>query len=367
VISLSIKKDNSAFHKAIEEKDIGKIIGYVKIWFDKYSDANIAEYKKNLETKDEKKEYEQEIVNYESLVSKGVPILNHYVEENFNNFISLAVVNKELFLKVVETLINTNSLNMGSMEIEALCKTLLQFLSSALKKDENIFTRINRLLTTAIEISDKDENGNPINIIWAASALGDMEFLSRLLKKTYGRNYKALNDIFLRINNIPSSDEIDNKLHCSLMDTECDKFIPAGDFYFIAFPFDKQEIEDKIKEAFKEKFNDSLKPLIAKGVLENRTALCQICEFILSSRFGVYVLNKYSLDSLNRHLPNPNVTLELGLALGHKKRYIMLIEKDTTIISDLGGYLRIEYDEINNIPAKIKEHDFTNFYNEGVE
>lgn len=71
MISFPIKKDNSAFQKAIEEKDIGKITGYVKILFDKYSDTNIAEYKKNLETKDEKKEYEQEIVNYESLVSKG--------------------------------------------------------------------------------------------------------------------------------------------------------------------------------------------------------------------------------------------------------------------------------------------------------
>lgn len=363
MLSLPISKDISAFEKAIEEKNIGKIIGCIEIWFAKYNDANIVAYKEDLKN-EAKNEYEQTIVRYESLVKDGVAILNCYVAENCNGFSHLVVDGRKLFLKVVKTLIDTNSLDMGFMDKDELCNILLQFLSSASKPDENIFVKTNKLLTTEIESSDKDEDGNPIKIIWAASALGNMEFLSRLLRESYGRNYKVLKEIFIRIKNMPSSDEIDNKLYCSLMDIECNKFIPAGNFYFIAFPFSEQGIEDKIIGAFKKKF--PLEPKIARGILENRTALCQICEFILSSKFGVYVLNKYSLDSLNRHLPNPNVTLELGLTLGHKRPYIMLVEKGTAIISDLGGYLRIEYDNIDDIPAKIEEHNFANFYYEGM-
>ena len=372
VISLPINKDISGFEKAIDEKHIGKIIGYIDVWFDKYSDANIEAYKDGLKTEDEKKEYEQKIVRYESLVSKGKQILISYVEENQNNLFNLAVNDKKLFLRAVETLIYHKYFDINSVDERELINQVLVFLSSASKPDKDIFERISRLLNTDIESSDKDEDGNPIKIIWAASVLGDMKLLSRLVRESYGKNYKALRNIYLRINNLPlpSSDEDDPdyKLGCSIMDDKkCDMFIPAGNFYFIAFPFSEQGIEDKIIEALKEKFKDSLKPLIARGVLENKTALCQICGFILSSRFGVYVLNKYSLDGLNRHLPNPNVTLELGLALGHKKRYIMLIEKGTTIISDLGGYLRIEYNDINDIPARIKEYSFANFYNEDTE
>ena len=65
-----------------------------------------------------------------------------------------------------------------------------------------------------------------------------------------------------------------------------------------------------------------------------------------------------------RYLPNSNVTLELGLAIGHNKKFIMLVEKGTEIMSDLQGYIRIEYDNINDIPAKIQQHNFTDFYYE---
>jgi predicted nucleotide-binding protein len=108
-----------------------------------------------------------------------------------------------------------------------------------------------------------------------------------------------------------------------------------------------------------------LDPIIAKNDFENTTVLCQVCRLIMSSKFGVYILNKCMTDDQNRHLPNPNVTLELGLAMGNRKKMIMIVERGTQIIADLAGYIRIEYDVADNIPALINSHNFTSFYTEG--
>jgi predicted nucleotide-binding protein len=72
-------------------------------------------------------------------------------------------------------------------------------------------------------------------------------------------------------------------------------------------------------------------------------------------------LNQDAVDNQNRLLPNSNVTLELGLAIGHGKKFIMLAESGTTIIADLQGYLRIEYSTMEEIPKRVNEQDFSKF------
>lgn len=78
------------------------------------------------------------------------------------------------------------------------------------------------------------------------------------------------------------------------------------------------------------------------------------------------MLTKFFKKGADEFLPNPNVMLELGLAMGIKKPTIMLKEKDVKVPADLQGYIRIEFDDVNDLPVIIKHADFTNFYNEAI-
>lgn len=259
----------------------------------------------------------------------------------------------------MKTLIGIDRLDIASVDTERLCRSFLKYL--ALTTHEDSFQKTYEILTTPIESNELDQEGTPISILWTEHVLGDRDFILKILKKTYGRNYKYIKNIFKTINNIQVS-EVDSKISC-IIHGECQKFIPSEKSYFIAFPFNYGAIENRIIEAFHDKFPE-LVPRIARGLIETGTVLCQICQLILSSEFGIYVLNKYSSDTLSRHLPNPNVMLELGLAIGRGKKFIILMQKGTDIPADLHGYLRIEYDSIEKIPELISQGNFTAFYNE---
>ena len=354
---LLIEEDNKAIVEAIEQRDLKRITSCIQNFYGKYPDADtIASYEYTLDDK-EKDEFQQTFPGYDKNFNQGLKILNNYVRENFNIFLNFS--DKKKFLIVVKTLISIDRLDIASVDAEGLCISFLEHLSST--KHEDNFQKTYDILTTPIESNERDQEGNPISILWAEHVLGDRDFLLKILNKTYGRNYKYIKNIFNTVNNIQVS-EIDTKLSC-VIHRECQKFVPSERSYFIAFPFNYGDIDNKIVEAFNDRFPE-LVPRIAKRLIETGTALCQICRLILSSEFGIYVLNKYSSDTLNRHLPNPNVMLELGLAISRGKKFIILLEKGTTIPADLHGYLRIEYDNIEHIPELISEANFTAFYSE---
>lgn len=362
-----IDKDIEAIGQSIAQDNIGRLIGCVESYFKTYTDMAVADHIENLRAahkEDEITDFNNNLPQYRILVDKGVKVLNEYIENNFGNFI--VIEKKKLFLSVAKTLINLGKISIANVDANEFVKVLLKFLSTASQGDEEIFNQIYETLTISFDTDDKNTDDPPIKRIWIAEHFSDSDFLMKLLRNSQGRNYKFLKDISNKINNDPISTKIDDykddKLTCRIMNGECNQFIPAGKYYFIAFPFSEKGIEDKIIEALKHKFSD-LEPKIARGVLENKMALCQICQFILSSKFGIYVLNKYTSDG-TRYLPNSNVTLELGLAMGHRKKYIMLVEKDAEIISDLQGLLRIPYDNPDDIPKVIEQHNFGNFHRE---
>lgn len=370
-----VDKALSRIQKANNDGDPKEIVSCVKEYDDyiEISDEQI----KDLSS-EAREQFYNGMEEYKKQYDISIAKLNSHIKNELDGFKILTIDKKITFLEAVEALVNTDEI----INVDRVCKMLLECLISASEKDEPIFQKIYKIMTIEkIDPSVKDENGVPKKQVWFGNYFGDNDQIPHLLKKAYGKNYKILKAIFMKINNIemPLFEGLDNKLSCSIMSGgDCNKFVPSGNSYFIAFPFSKKELKYKILEGCSKTFR-GLEPKITQDVFANTTLLCKVCQDILSSRFGIYVLNKYSLDKgrrfilgfLNRdkrkgkrYLPNSNVTLELGLAIGHNKKFIMLVEKGTEIISDLQGYIRIEYDNINDIPAKIQQHNFTDFYYE---
>lgn len=367
-----LDKALSKIRKANNRGDPKEIIGCVKeyVCYDEFSDEQIKDL--SSEARDQ---FRDGMEKYRKQYDGSIGILNSHIENNLSGFKNLTIDKKTTFLDATEALVNTDEI----LNVERLCKMLLECLVSASENDEPIFQKIYKILTIEkVDHSVKDEYDIPKSQVWFEKYFSGNEQIQYLLKDAYGKNYKMLKAIYMKINNVDPSlvEGSDNKLSCSIMNGACNKFIPSGNSYFIAFPFSKKELKDKILEGCSEIFH-GLQPKITQDVFANTTLLCKVCEDILSSRFGIYVLNKYSLDKRHRlipwvlggdkskrkrYLPNSNVTLELGLAIGHNKKFIMLVEKGTEIMSDLQGYIRIEYDNTNDIPAKIQQHNFKDFY-----
>jgi hypothetical protein len=370
-----IDKDISDTKYSIENNDIAGLIECVKTYFSKYTETYIQSYKEDMDDEASREVFTNKLEYFDNTIQEAIQLLNKHIEINLDNFTNMKSSDKEMFVKIVGGLIYYDSFSLSSLNERRLIKIMLKSLSMASAQDQNIFERIYEALTIEKDGGEKDKDGNPIKQIWAGIGLGDMTFLLDLLKNTFGKNYKLLNEIFMRINRLNHGD-IANKLYCPIMEGECNKFVPTENTYFLAFPFSEMGLEEIIKEAFKNKF-PFLNAKIASGKLENKTVLCQACRDILSSQFGVYVLNKHALANVNkflppffcfhkRKLPNSNVTLELGLSIGHGKKFIMLVEDGTSIIADLKGYLYIKYHTIEDIPQKIREHNFNSFYNAGT-
>jgi hypothetical protein len=356
-----IIRDIADIENAICDSNLGKITKCINNYFRLYGNEESIIACINALAEDGRRDFYLSLEEYERAVNESFVILNSYVALHFRDFIDMP--DKKLLTRVVRTLIDHDRLEMSSPDVQDFCEVFLKYLSLASKKDKDVFERVVDIVTIEKESGLFDDSGNPKKEIWIKTNIGDFDYLHQLLRTTYGRNYRSLRDIFMRINSIELPDDVDSKLFCSIHDGECNEFIPAGNFFFIAFPFVNEDIEGKIREAFKLKIPE-LESVIAKGDFESKTILCQVCRLIMSSKFGVYILNKCMTDDQNRHLPNPNVTLELGLAMGNRKKMIMIVERGTQIIADLAGYIRIEYDNADNIPALINSHTFTSFYTE---
>jgi nucleoside 2-deoxyribosyltransferase len=81
----------------------------------------------------------------------------------------------------------------------------------------------------------------------------------------------------------------------------------------------------------------------ANNEIQNKDTMCKICKEIQSC--GKVIANISGL--------NPNVMLELGLAYGLGKEVIIIKDKKTTTISDLGGIEYIEYAHAVELQQKL--------------
>jgi hypothetical protein len=146
---------------------------------------------------------------------------------------------------------------------------------------------------------------------------------------------------------------------------DCDEYILPRETYFIAFPFSNSKIPEVIKDAFETRWSfrygtersKKYNAVFAGQAIDNAQILCDICKKILYSKFGVYVISKESGSDIS----NPNVMLELGIALKFGKPCVLIIEKGTKYPADLQGRLYVQYTTHEELKQKIME------YNEGLE
>jgi len=115
--------------------------------------------------------------------------------------------------------------------------------------------------------------------------------------------------------------------------------------YFVAHEFSKQKRDD-LRKAIEEAFKGSgLKAYYADAEVRQKHILEKIKERILETQFGIY-------DVSNN---NPNVCLELGIAMGAKKPYWIIHEEGTKLPTDLYGHDRIDYESYDKLTKELKK------------
>lgn len=115
---------------------------------------------------------------------------------------------------------------------------------------------------------------------------------------------------------------------------------------FIAMPFSdeyKDSYEYGVKIALEQSGVELEK---ANDEIRNKDIMCKVCEQIQSC--GKVIANISGL--------NPNVMLELGLAYGLGKSVIVIKDKNTTTISDLGSIEYIEYAHALDLQQKLVKY-----------
>ena len=112
---------------------------------------------------------------------------------------------------------------------------------------------------------------------------------------------------------------------------------------FIAMPFSPDYI-DSYEYGIKIALDQSgIEHYKADKEISNKDIMCKVCEQIQSC--GKVIANISGL--------NPNVMLELGLAYGLGKDVIVIKDKKTTTISDLGSIEYIEYEHAGDLQKKL--------------
>jgi hypothetical protein len=114
--------------------------------------------------------------------------------------------------------------------------------------------------------------------------------------------------------------------------------------YFVAHEFGAQQRDDlraAIEAAFK---GSGLKGYYADIELRQKHILEKIMERIRTTQFGIY-------DVTNG---NPNVCLELGIAIALGKPYYIVCKKGAACPTDLQGLDRIEYESFKYLTTEIK-------------
>jgi hypothetical protein len=112
---------------------------------------------------------------------------------------------------------------------------------------------------------------------------------------------------------------------------------------FVAMPFNddyRDSYEYGVKLILDQK---GIEHYRADDEIKNKDVMCKICQEIQSC--GKVIANISGL--------NPNVMLELGLAYGLGKEVVLIKDKKTTVISDLGGIEYIEYAHAVELQQKL--------------
>jgi hypothetical protein len=343
--------------RSLETDDIGQLDTIVRSYFKRYNDKVL--YPKDARTRRARDRYDKKWRTYAELVEIAIARLNVYIESGIEGFAKSETQN--LFLSVAEILVSRNRISLSFLDRDRLCRSLLLFLATTSGHQEDTVQKVSQILSIVPDSGEEDADNNES---WIRTSLESVEFLQRLVKNAFGENYKILKGLLSKVSGSGAPDETDSKLMCSTRhNKKCDQFIPIKNSFFIAFPFSRPEIQTAVVKAFQAKF-DSLESDVARFCYENETVLCQICQMILSSRFGVYVLTKQLNSPDGKHYPNSNVMLELGLALGTRRKTIVLVEKGTDVPSDLHGYIRIDFDDATKLPEIIAKSVPTTFYSE---
>ncbi len=114
---------------------------------------------------------------------------------------------------------------------------------------------------------------------------------------------------------------------------------------FIGMPF---------RDEYLDSFNYGIKPALesigysyfkADESISNTDIMCKICSELQSSSIVIF-----NISGLN-----PNVMLELGLAYGVGKSVIIVKDKNTKAISDIGSIEYIEYDHAHDLMQKLSK------------
>ena len=113
---------------------------------------------------------------------------------------------------------------------------------------------------------------------------------------------------------------------------------------FIAMPF-----SDKYKDSYEYGIKIALeqagvKYYRADSEINNKDIMCKICFELQTCGKAIVNISGY----------NPNVMLELGLAYGLGKKVIVIKDKETTDISDLGSIEYIEYAHACELQQKLR-------------
>jgi hypothetical protein len=126
--------------------------------------------------------------------------------------------------------------------------------------------------------------------------------------------------------------------------------------FFLAHEFNPKEMDD-LRNAIESVFDDRIfTPWYPDSALEaNIPILHKIGKYILSTEFGIYII----CSSREGMYLNPNVILELGIAIGANKDSYVVVEKNKAKeaflrISDLAGFDRIEYSTLEDLKSQLK-------------
>lgn len=112
---------------------------------------------------------------------------------------------------------------------------------------------------------------------------------------------------------------------------------------FVAMPFN-DDYRDSYEYGIKIVLEQSgIEYFKADNQISSKDIMCKICEQLQSC--NMVIANISGL--------NPNVMLELGLAYGLGKRVIIVKDKKTTAISDLGSMEYIEYAHASELQQKL--------------
>ncbi|MDD2307932.1 MAG: hypothetical protein PHP53_24730 [Prolixibacteraceae bacterium] len=117
---------------------------------------------------------------------------------------------------------------------------------------------------------------------------------------------------------------------------------------FVAYSYrlypskDYRRVYENLEKAFNVKF------IFADEKISNLHILQKIVNYVRESKFGIYDISGW----------NPNVTLELGLALGMNERAFIAIDPGKTTIeevpSDLRGVDRIQYNSYSSLEEQLE-------------